>query len=82
MGKSLDYDDRAWQLINPTFRYSHDLTQIPKSGIGWFLFAYFYRYWCVEIVKQLALVIQQSGASEIYSNGRLIYQFWHIEYQS
>ncbi len=67
-----EYDDEAWQSINPTLDI-HDLTQIPKSGICWFRL-----HLSIDsnlLKNQLALIINQSGASEIYLNGRLIHRF-------
>jgi len=67
-----EYDDKAWQAINPTLDI-HDLPQIPKSGVVWFRLHLFLDSNLLK--EQLALVIQQSGASEIYLNGSLIYSF-------
>lgn len=66
-----DYDDSKWQPINPTLDI-HDLPQLQKS-IGWFRL----RLSINDKVRQqpLSLTIDQRGASEIYVNGRLIYQF-------
>ncbi len=67
-----DYDDSKWQSINPTLDI-HDLPQGTKSGICWLR---------LHVVidssllgEQLALIITQSVASEIYLNGRLLYKF-------
>jgi hypothetical protein len=66
-----EYDDTKWQSINPTLDI-HDLPQI-KEGIVWFRLHLFLDS---NLLKdQLALVVQQSGASEIYLNGSLIYRF-------
>jgi signal transduction histidine kinase len=68
-----DYDDREWQSIDPTLDIHDSLPQIPKSGIGWFRL-----YLSIDSTiqqNQLALVLQQSGASEIFLNGVLIYRF-------
>jgi len=64
-----EYDDKNWQPINPTLDI-HDLPQIPKSGIIWFRLHFFLDSNLSK--KQLALIIQQSGASQIYLNGSLI----------
>ena len=66
------YDDKTWQSINPTVDI-HYLPQIPKSGIGWFRLHLSLDSSLLK--RQLALVIQQSGASEIYFNGNKIQNF-------
>jgi len=58
-----EYDDKAWQAINPTLDI-HDLPQIPKSGVVWFRLHLFVDSNLLK--EQLALIIQQSGASKIY----------------
>ncbi|QMU31607.1 GHKL domain-containing protein [Adhaeribacter radiodurans] len=68
----LEYDDSKWKSINPTLDI-HDLfPQIPRSGIGWFRL-----HLLVDstLNNQLAMMIYQSGASEIYLNGKLIHRF-------
>jgi signal transduction histidine kinase len=66
-----DYDDSKWQSFNPTLDVL-DLPQV-KQGIVWFRLHLFVNG---DLLKeQLALEIQQSGASEIYLNGSLIYSF-------
>ena len=66
-----DYDDRNWQTCNPTLDI-YDLPQVPKSGIVWFRL----HLSCDSAIdNQLAMTIQQSGASEFYLNGKLIYSF-------
>ena len=64
-----DYNDGAWEAINPTLDI-YDLPQIPKSGIVWFRLRLL-----ITTSQQLALIIQQSGASEIYLDGQLIHRF-------
>src|SRR6185436_10611354 len=65
------YDDKAWKPINPALDI-YDLPQIPKSGIVWFRL-----HLSIDssLNNQLVLIIQQSGASEIYLDGKLIHQF-------
>ena len=65
------YDDRSWETINPTLDI-YDLPQIPKSGIGWFRLRLLIDS---SLDRQLVLIIQQSGASEIYLDGQLIHRF-------
>ena len=62
-----DFDDSAWQPVNPTLDVHTELPQISMSGIGWFRL-----HLSIDsllLKSELALVIQQSGASEIYLNG-------------
>ncbi len=65
------YDDKSWNTINPALDI-YDLPQIPKSGIVWFRL-----HLSIDssLNNQLALIIQQSGASEIYLDGQLIHRF-------
>jgi len=64
-----DYDDSKWQSINPTLDI-HELSQI-QQGMVWFRL---HLYLDSNLLKkQLSLSIEQSGASEIYLNGKLIY---------
>ncbi len=74
-----DFDDSAWESIDPT-KDIYDLPQIPKNGqIGWFRLRL-----SVDsaINQQMVLMIQQSGASEIYLNGKLIHQFGNLSTNS
>ncbi|WP_237144824.1 ATP-binding protein [Pontibacter pamirensis] len=66
-----DYNDEAWKTINPTLDI-YDCQQIPKSGIVWFRLRLIIN---TSLERQLALIIQQSGASEIYLDGQLIHRF-------
>ncbi|GAA4424956.1 hypothetical protein GCM10023188_05390 [Pontibacter saemangeumensis] len=69
------FDDAQWQPINPT-QDIHELTQVPENGIGWFRL-----HLSLDTTvrkQQLALLIQQSGASEIYLNGTLIHRFGSV----
>ncbi len=60
------FDDRTWQAINPTLDV-HDTLQQLSAGIVWFRL---HLTPDSSIARsQLSLVIQQSGASEIYLNG-------------
>ena len=65
-----DFDDSAWENIDPT-KDIFDLPQIPKTGqICWLRLRL-----SVDsaINTQLVMMIEQSGASEIYLNGKLIH---------
>jgi signal transduction histidine kinase len=75
--KNPDYDDKDWQSINPTLDIHDSLPQIPRSGICWFRL-----HLSVDsdlLKNQLALIVQQSGASEIYVNGKLLYRFGIVD---
>ena len=65
------HDDKAWKPINPALDI-YDLPEIPRSGIVWFRL-----HLSIDssLNDQLVLVIQQSGASEIFLDGRLIHRF-------
>ena len=65
------YDDGGWETINPTLDI-YDLPQILKSGIVWFRLRLLID---TSLDKQVTLIIQQSGASEIYLDGQLIHRF-------
>jgi len=61
------FNDSAWQPVNPTLDVYNALPQVSTSGIGWFRL-----HLSVDsslLKNELAFVIQQSGASEIYLNG-------------
>jgi adenylate cyclase len=64
-----DFDDSSWETIDPT-KDIFDLPQVPKDGkIVWFRLKIDLDS---SINELLALALQQSGASEIYLNGKLI----------
>ncbi|HEY1870489.1 MAG TPA: hypothetical protein VGG71_05485, partial [Chitinophagaceae bacterium] len=64
---------RSWQPINPGLDIHDSLPQIPKAGICWFRL-----HLSLDsnlLKEQLALIVKQSGASEIYVNGKLLHRF-------
>lgn len=70
-----NYDDKAWEFLEPDL----NLKEIPEntfSSIGWF------RIWLDVDTnftgRNLAFMITQAGASEIYLNGKLIHTFGKI----
>lgn len=67
-----EFDDTKWTSINPTLDIHDSLPQIPKSGIVWFRIHLLID---TALNDALILMIQQSGASEMYLNGRLIHHF-------
>ena len=68
-----DLDDSGWRSINPPLDIHDSLPQITRSGICWFRLHLSFDSRLLK--SQLALVIQQSGASEIYLNGHLIHRY-------
>ncbi|GAA4466791.1 hypothetical protein GCM10023189_49440 [Nibrella saemangeumensis] len=69
-----EFDDSAWEAIDPT-RDIFDLPQLDKQTgrISWFRLRFQVRP-DSALHQQLVMQIQQSGASEIYLNGRLIHR--------
>ena len=67
-----DFDDSHWQAIDPT-KDIFELPQLDKTAgkIGWFRLRLLVDS---SLNRQLVIEISQSGASEIYLNGRLIHQ--------
>jgi two-component system, NtrC family, sensor kinase len=64
------YDDQNWQPIDPT-KDIHDLPQL-WTGICWLRL-----HFNIDsaIIGSLVMEIQQSGASEIFLNGKLLHRF-------
>jgi sensor histidine kinase YesM len=67
-----DYDDEAWQAINPILELHH-LPLVKEAGIGWFRLKM--RVDSSLMNERIAMVLTSMGASEIYLNGELIYRF-------
>jgi hypothetical protein len=67
-----EYDDSNWKSINPTLDIHDSLPQIPRSGVVWFRL-----HLLVDsaVNNQMVLMILQSGASELYLDGKLIHHF-------
>ncbi len=66
-----DFNDNNWSKINPTIDI-HSLPEIPKPGIFWLRL----HIHSGNSIRQLySMLIQQSGASEIYLDDSLIYKF-------
>ncbi|GAA4465438.1 hypothetical protein GCM10023189_46070 [Nibrella saemangeumensis] len=63
------YNDRQWSPINPA-QSIHSLNRIRQAGIGWFRLRL--QVDTSLVGKPLALLVSQTGASEIYLNGHLI----------
>jgi len=66
-----DYDDSKWQGIDPT-KDIHDISALWNNKIVWFRI-----HLAVDsaLVGKLAMIIQQSGASEMYLDGKLFQKF-------
>ncbi len=65
-----EFNDKSWHPIDPT-KDIYDLPQLWK-GIGWLRLHFFVDS---AVTGSLAMEIQQSGASEIYLNGKLLRRF-------
>jgi sensor histidine kinase YesM len=65
-----DFDDKKWQTIDPT-KDAYDLPQVKEPGIGWFRLHL--KVDSITLKESLSLLIEQTGASEIYLNGNNIY---------
>ncbi|HXL56265.1 MAG TPA: hypothetical protein VN958_08420, partial [Chitinophagaceae bacterium] len=65
------YHDSDWQSVDPT-RDIHDMPALWKNNIVWFRLHFTI---ADSIDNGIALIMQQSGASEIYLNGNLIEHF-------
>jgi len=72
-----DYDDNAWESINPTLDVHDSLPQISTHGVICWLRLHLSIDSSLQ-KNQLALIIEQSGASEIYLDGRLIKRFGQL----
>ena len=69
------FDDRQWETIDPT-KDIMDLPRVRQAGVGWFRL-----HLAISpsvLAESLALLVEQTGASEIYVNGRLMYRFGQI----
>jgi signal transduction histidine kinase len=67
-----EFDDAGWADIDPT-KDIIELPQLSRSGeIGWFRIHLLIDS---SLTQQMVMLIQQSGASEMYLNGKLIQYF-------
>jgi hypothetical protein len=69
-----DFDDQHWKPIDPT-KDIHDIPELWKTNIGWFWLHLVFDSSIVE--KTIAVLVEQTGASEIYLNGQLIQKVWN-----
>ncbi|WP_345265451.1 hybrid sensor histidine kinase/response regulator transcription factor [Nibrella viscosa] len=70
-----DYDDQRWQPVDPT-RGITEMTQLQPAQIGWFRLHLHLDSSILNV--PLAVLITQSGASEIYVNGKLIHRLGRV----
>ncbi len=63
------FDDRRWQAIDPT-KDIMELPQLHLTTVGWLRLQFSF---ADSLTSQLALMIWQSGASELYLDGTLIH---------
>jgi two-component system NtrC family sensor kinase len=66
------FDDSSWQPIS-LFQDLYNLPQIPKNGIVWFRLKLTTDSTLLN--RQLVMRIYQTGASEVYLDGKLIHRF-------
>ena len=64
------YDDQEWQEIDPSMDIHDSFPELKKSVIGWLRLKI--PFDSIRNKGNLAVTIQQSVASEIYLNGKLI----------
>ena len=64
------FNDRRWQAIDPT-KDIMELPQLHKANISWFRLRFSL---ADSLDSQLALMVWQAGASEIYLDGKRIHQ--------
>ncbi|MEP6684935.1 MAG: hypothetical protein ABJA35_16800, partial [Parafilimonas sp.] len=65
-----DFDDSSWQPVT-LFQNLYDSTKIPKSGIVWLRLHFITDS---SLNQQLVMRIYQTGASQVYLDGKLIQQ--------
>ena len=70
------FDDRLWQAIDPT-KDIMDLPAVRQAGVGWFRVQLVIKP--TVLTESLAFLIHQTGASEVYLNGRLMHRFGQID---
>lgn len=70
-----DFDDSRWERIDPT-QDIMDLPPLWQAPIGWFRLRFTVD--STMTTKSLSILVQQTGASEIYLNGYLIGRFGEI----
>ena len=70
-----DFDDTAWQPINPN-QLPSQLPLLRGVRVGWLRLH-------LEVpdslhTRAMVLLLQQTGATEVYLNGRLLHRFGHV----
>ena len=69
------FDDQYWKSINPT-KDIRDIPELWKTNIGWFRLHFIID---TSINQQaITVLVEQTGASEIFLNGQLIQKFGTI----
>ncbi len=71
------FNDSLWLSVDPLLDVHHSLPQIPTSSIFWLRLRFFID--SAVLQQQLALLVQQSGASTIYLDGKLIENLGHLD---
>lgn len=70
-----NFNDSAWLTVNPELNID-STSSISLSGIVWYRFTVNSNLFPNK--KSIGMVISQLGASEIYLNGKLIYEFGRV----
>ncbi|GAB3320019.1 hypothetical protein GCM10027299_13320 [Larkinella ripae] len=69
------YNDRGWKTIDPT-QDIMNLAEVRRAATGWFRIRLVVS--AAVRTESLALLVEQTGASEIYLDGRLLYRFGQV----
>ncbi|MEJ0083444.1 MAG: hypothetical protein WDM78_21400 [Puia sp.] len=70
-----NFDDRSWTPVNP----AQDIRQVHQlqiAHLGWFRIKLLVDSALFE--QSLGILLSQTGASEIYLNGKLVYKFGQV----
>ena len=74
-----DLDDSAWKSVNSNLR-GQELEELDWEGMGWFRLHVFVDSSLADF--PLSLHLRQSGASEIFLNGKHLYTFGQVSEHS
>jgi two-component system NtrC family sensor kinase len=73
-----DYDDSGWESIDPTLDIHDSLPEIPEGKVCWLRI----HLSIDSTISQLVMMIDQSVASEIYLNGKMIHRLGVLDVNS
>lgn len=74
--RTIQYDDSKWIVLNEPLLVTHALVDSIWSGIGWFRLHFSADSSLVN--KPFFINLWQSGASELFLNGELLYTFGEV----